>query len=133
MSTITDQEAFFNPNVQNEEEEDVAFPNPNVNNPVGGEGSANTGHNHRRSSLTEAINEALNREDVQSWIAPYLSIFTLHGGVGFVAGMAAKKMGSTALKYVVTGAVCLQVCILWYFSMIRMRIFQKFHIVLIWF
>lgn len=96
-----DQEAFFNPEPGNEEE-DVAFPNPNVPNNAGNSGE-------KRSSITDAVQEALNREDVQSWIAPYLSVFTLHGGIGFVAGMAAKRMGSTAVKYVVTGAVCLQV------------------------
>ena len=96
------------------------FPNPNdvVNylanddNEEGSVGKKPTDHPNRErrsSSVVDAFSDALNNEEVQAWISPYLQLFTLHGGLGFVAGMATKRFGSNALKYVVTGAVCLQV------------------------
>ena len=63
---------------------------------------------HKRQ-FTDIVSEALQRPDVKGWLSPYLSIFTLGGGIGFVAGMSTKKMGKVVLKTTIGSILIIQV------------------------
>lgn len=78
----------------------------NVNNINPGASASSTG-NHERQ-FTDVLSEALERGDVQSWMAPYLSIFTLGGGIGFAAGVSSKKMGGYLLKTTIGSLLIIQ-------------------------
>merc|ERR1719356_1282897 len=52
---------------------------------------------HKRQ-FTDVLAEALERDEVKGWLSPYLSIFTIGGGIGFAAGVSSKKMGKYMLK-----------------------------------
>eukprot|EP00483_Globobulimina_turgida_P012131 UN12153 len=54
------------------------------------------------------MSEALQRDDVKGWLSPYMSIFTIGGGVGFAVGMSTKKMGTYALKTTIGSFLIIQ-------------------------
>ena len=62
---------------------------------------------HKRE-FTEIISEAIDRPEVKGWLSPYLSIFTLGGGLGFAAGMSTKKMGKVVLKTTISSVLIIQ-------------------------
>lgn len=62
---------------------------------------------HKRE-FTDVISEAISRPEVQGWLSPYLSIFTLGGGLGFAAGMSTKKMGKVVLKTTIGSLLIIQ-------------------------
>ena len=50
----------------------------------------------------------MERPEVKGWLTPYLSIFTLGGGIGFAAGMSTKKMGKVVLKTTIGSLLIIQ-------------------------
>ncbi|ETO22031.1 hypothetical protein RFI_15172 [Reticulomyxa filosa] len=58
--------------------------------------------------LSDVLTVAIANEDVQKWLSPYAQLFTIGGGVGFVSGLAVKKMGHTLVKYGIGTALTIQ-------------------------
>eukprot|EP01084_Bolivina_argentea_P084976 153622_1 len=68
-------------------------------------GNERPGH---KKQFTDVMTEALQREDVKGWLSPYVSIFTIGGGIGFAAGVSAKKMGTYVLKTTIGSLLLIQ-------------------------
>ena len=107
--------SYNNNRINNREEDENAayndpWPQPMVNsgevyatleelNNANNNNNNNQNNNNRHErQFTDIVSDAINRPDVQSWLLPYASIFTIGGGIGFATGVTAKKMGSVVLK-----------------------------------
>ena len=79
----------------------------NNNNNVHENKDQNERPGHKRE-FTDVLSEAIERPEIKGWLSPYLSIFTLGGGLGFAAGMSSKKMGKVVLKTTIGSLLIIQ-------------------------
>eukprot|EP01084_Bolivina_argentea_P045530 83816_1 len=79
--------------------------NMNGNDDIKNNNNERSGH---KRQFTDVMAEALSRDDVKGWISPYMSIFTIGGGIGFAAGVSAKKMGTYVLKTTIGSLLIIQ-------------------------